>query len=434
MPKFLRGPSDPFLREPSVSARRAATAAIERFSVSRIGLHSERALDNLMTRPRDGHGERFSLLVTTVGLNIGDQAMFDSFMQNTLGPVVAVVPGDDRFYVERVDRDRVKLISLPEVTQGDVLRRRRTLRLFSSLLAQATDLSIIGADIMDGSYSRRESMLRLNMLRMSRRFGVPARVLGFSWSNHFDEQVVAELRRVSRSDLVRLIARDRISSGRLETHGVRHVLGADLAFSRSGSESYKPFDLWRSGRSRPFVAVNASGLSSTPALVEHYRDLVRALREREHEVIMLPHVIRIGDDDLSVAKKIVSGEQHENLFVVEDLLRPSQVAHIAAQARLVVTGRMHLGVIALASGTPAVVIDSHDKARGLLEDFGTQHLCVGREACSQLLPTSIQAMEEADSLRQTIADHLPAVREASRLNFSKADSRRAPSASGRGAT
>lgn len=67
------------------------------------------------------------------------------------------------------------------------------------------------------------------------------------------------------------------------------------------------------------------------------------------------------------------GIEHE---VVSELLRPLQVRKLAREAEAVVTGRMHLSILALSVGTPAIVLSTQGKVSGLMTRVGHPEWCV----------------------------------------------------------
>jgi len=132
--------------------------------------------------------------------------------------------------------------------------------------------------------------------------------------------------------------------------------------------------------SKPLVLVNASGYVARKfRQTSAYVDLVTYLVNEDFQVVLLPHVIRSSGDDLSACRAIhlgLSDEVRAGVQVVDELLRPGQIRALAKNAHFVVTGRMHLSVIALSQGVPAAVVATQGKVDGLLRDCGTPELVV----------------------------------------------------------
>ena len=106
--------------------------------------------------------------------------------------------------------------------------------------------------------------------------------------------------------------------------------------------------------------------------------------------------------------------------MIRELLKPTQIRFLAEQAEFVFTGRMHLAILALASGTPVIAVDSQDKVAGLGEMFGAG--CVVVQADASLRATVLEAIADfdgqADELAGLVCARLDDVRERARLNFS----------------
>lgn len=82
--------------------------------------------------------------------NIGDQALFEAFVEGLDGPVIALVRAADEIAVPDSLRDRVTLAEMPDLIYGRRAAHAQAVADFTRRLAGARSLSIIGADIMDG--------------------------------------------------------------------------------------------------------------------------------------------------------------------------------------------------------------------------------------------------------------------------------------------
>jgi polysaccharide pyruvyl transferase WcaK-like protein len=72
---------------------------------------------------------------------------------------------------------------------------------------------------------------------------------------------------------------------------------------------------------------------------------------------------------------------------------------------------MHLAVMSLMAGTPALTIATQGKVEGLMELFGTPELCVpAGDGLEDRLPIAVaDAIRRAPELRLRILDALPGV-------------------------
>lgn len=315
------------------------------------------------------------VLVATVGSgNIGDQAMVDAFIEGVGGRITVLVQDEESFSATGFPAE-VEVAPVGNLVDPAFRPRRSALRAYRSALANAASVSIVGADIMDGGYGRREAYYRLQIADIAARAGLPTRVLGFSWGEDADLLVTDRCRSLAG---VRLLLRDPVSAGRARRDGLPSVEdAADIVFSAIRTETSEPL-AWcaaQKAAGRRIVVLNISGLIARGAdLAGAYRRSVRALVSSGHSVLILPHVIRPGDDDLSAARAAIGDLESSQVRLVDTLLSPAQVRLLVREAWFIVSGRMHLGVIGLSQGVPAVIFATRGKVRGLLELFGMPEL------------------------------------------------------------
>jgi colanic acid/amylovoran biosynthesis protein len=317
------------------------------------------------------------LLIPPLGRgNIGDQAMLDAFLENVPGTVTVVLARLGDLTIRPTAQDRVQVLEIPQLFS--VAGRIRARIVLLRCLVQSSTLSVVGADIMDGGYSRRISMLRISMLNLARIVGVPSQVLGFSWKESADEVVARAMKEVSVH--ARLIVRDPISLQRMRKSGIhRAVQGADLVFAATEAAEASDIALWLEPRkSRPTIILNFSGLiNRTVNLDDDYSKLIRWARLRGLAVIVLPHVIRTGDDDREVSRRIRNeGLWDDDILFVDRQLSPQEVSWLVSRVHTVVTGRMHLAIMALRSGKPAYVLATQGKVEGLMSLFASPEFVV----------------------------------------------------------
>lgn len=351
------------------------------------------------------------ILLSAGGGNIGDQAMFEACLAHTPGPVVAVMRSAADFVVPPADRSRVRVLPAPLLSGGTLRGRRGEVRALAEALRRASSFAVIGADVMDGGYDRAESVTRAEVLRLSHRLGTPARVLGFSWGPGVDPVVAGALRRAART--AALFARDPVSAERLADAGIPAIASADLAFTVD--DVREPADVaagWGS-LADPLVLINLSGLvERTVDLAGEFAELVDRLTEDGARVVLLPHCIRAGDDDLAVCRRVAAAVRHpERVHLVERILLPAEVRWLAARAEAVVTGRMHLSILALTQGTPIVVLRTRGKVEGLARLFALDEFVFDPAPGVGARIERMLSTARADALlRARIRERLPGVR------------------------
>lgn len=219
---------------------------------------------------------------------------------------------------------------------------------------------------------------------------------------------------------MRLFVRDPVSLARLHSDGVDSCMQtADIVFNLDVSAAVDPpgIPVWTN-----HVVVNASGLvgKRNESQTSIYVAMISALREVGLSVILLPHVIRGGGDDLAALREIYSEfEADNNVFLIDRLLSPYEVLGVVDGARTIVSGRMHLSVLALLSGVPAVTVSTQGKVEGLMDLFETRELFVSsdRSQLRRLCSDGAAMILRADKLRFLVSRALPRVTADARKNF-----------------
>lgn len=331
------------------------------------------------------------LLAPTGGGNIGDQAMVEAYLENVPGDVVIIARHVSDVDVPEAHRERVRLVGLGSLVAGSYRRDDADLRTFCELLDGARGFSVIGADMLDGAYSYRRSVQRTSLATYAARCGIPTRILGFSWNAAPDRRCLDELAAAADAG-VRLLARDPVSVERLRASGFTDVVEtADLVFAARTLDDRVRAEL-RRGRDGPYALVNASSLVARKVdQLGEYERIVTFLRARGMDVILVPHVSRTSTDDIAECAKVYAATHGEGVYLVDQLLSPAQIRGLTRAARVVVTGRMHLAIMSLYSGVPAVTVSTQGKVEGLMRRVGFENLMV--EAHPELGHASIAVLE-----------------------------------------
>lgn len=384
-------------------------------------------MDSLFTRIVASNstvmGTDHVLLAATGGGNIGDQAMFESFLQNVDGRVVVVVSDKSSLVVPEVDASRVEIVEIPGLVTGLPLVRLRGTRKLLAQLKSAKSYSVIGADIMDGVYSPEQSIARLSTVNCALLLGVNARILGFSWSPSARPSAKEAMRRLNGRAAI--FARDPRSQQRLKNDGVTDAaIAADIVFSHSSEAPMSELSGWvqkRKNEGQKIAVLNISGLiSSKIKLDDDYRKICDHLTKLGYSIIMLPHVVRDGDDDLSaIHEYLLNASVAEGPYIVNELLTPSQVKSLVGTVDCVITGRMHLAVLALSAKVPTITLGTQGKVEGLYAMFDLEDLCVQPASgmSAKCLPIISTFASNSTQMLQRIESKLPEIKRLSKLNF-----------------
>lgn len=364
-----------------------------------------------------GSGSHHVLVGPPGGGNIGDQAMVESFLERTTGPVILVTSGAGTLSVPAAHEERVEVQTLPGLLYHSGRSHREALLAFADTLREAESLSIVGADIMDGGYVARASVARATIARAAAQEGIDTRVLGFSWPGRPLPAARRALRAAARAG-VALLPRDPVSAMRLRDDGipvVREV--ADVVFSATTIDDTLCREL---GLDMPYAVVNISGhIARSADLVAEYHLVVRALREQGLEVVLLPHVVTSSADDRVPSKRLYESLADTAVRLVSRVPSPAEVRGLARGASVTVAGRMHLAIMTLMSGVPAVTLATQGKVEGLMKLMGCPELCVEPAAgCgARIVAVAAEVLPRDSRVRASIADALPHVRALSSGNF-----------------
>ncbi|WP_170131602.1 polysaccharide pyruvyl transferase family protein [Quadrisphaera granulorum] len=398
-------------------ARRGIDKARGRWRASRISSTTVRSAARRAgaSAPGQSAGLGVHVLLAPPGDgNIGDQAMVEAFLERVDGPVVVVErnPGD----IDLPARADVERISLPNLVFGAGPRRAADLATYSALLGRARSVSLIGADMLDGGYSAEGSVRRLLLAELAAVRGVPTRVLGFSWKPSPHPAALRALVEASRAGVVPML-RDPHSHERVVAHGVSGaVLTADLVFGALTSDDSLVEGL-RAAVGRPrYAVVNASSLvARRGGQVEEYAAVLRHLLGEGLGVVLLPHVLRGTSDDLAACRAVAAVVPPDGVHLITERLAPAQVRGVAGAAEVVVTGRMHLAVMAAWGGVPPVTFATQGKVSGLMESLGTPELCVDPGPGSGARVVELLQAMPTSGAAQRISERLPVLRQRAAL-------------------
>lgn len=352
------------------------------------------------------------------GGNIGDQAMIEAILENSASNVTIVVRNSADVVIPSASAGSVRIIELSKLLYGRLGRRHLAdVRSFLAMAEHCRRVSLVGADIMDGAYNSRASVRRAALLGLSESIGVESRILGFSWNGDAAGPALLALKRASKRG-VRLMLRDPVSAARARKDGLENVIEvADLVFSATAVKECLTDELDPLGTK--LALVNISGhIQNTVDQIPDYVVIVEDLLYRGYGVLLVPHVSRPGSDDLPLVTKVFSSFDDPRVKMVGTLLEPSEIRHLCRRADLVITGRMHLGIIGLSQLVPAIILSSQGKVEGLVERFpGFAHAIEPTLGLSTQMRTAIDHLAESRPPISSFEASLHDSRQLSLANF-----------------
>ncbi|MEX1199540.1 MAG: polysaccharide pyruvyl transferase family protein [Methylophaga sp.] len=359
-----------------------------------------------------------ALIAAPGGGNIGDQAMLEAFLHNVSGKKLIITTNLNPLKIPLGYALDAEVIQMPGLIYGPPHTFLRDFVRFIGLMPHLKSLSVIGADVMDGGYNPHASAMRAYAAIFAARVGIPARILGFSWNTQPHRKAVSALRAAGEKG-VELLVRDAISQKRLNQLGISNtVLSADVVFANQRQQDQDIEDVLEYCQGKSVALVNASGLIAKQIdQIEEYKTIINKLKEEQYSIVLLPHVIREGANDLGVCQVIAA--LYPDIYFVDRLLEPDQIKRLAKAAKLVVTGRMHLSIMSINAGTPAIVLSTQGKVDGLMAFFSLPELSLAPEPGfgAKVVALIDLIQNNYDKYKSSLAENIEHVRLLSKKNF-----------------
>jgi len=353
------------------------------------------------------------LLLAAPGINnIGDEAMLEAFLRATNFNATVVVGPDATYDFHRYPPS-VQVERMPGIFIGTSKERITALRRFAALALKSASVSIVGADIIDGGYHARSAAGTWALAAASAQAGIDTRVLGFSWKPNVAAPVQFNALRAAEAG-VKLLVRDPDSFDRITADGISAELVADTVFTLPRPEE-------STGLRPRRVLFNVSGLiRSRLDLIPDYVRVITSLQESGYEIHILPHVDNPTSSDIIASKELLERLPSTDAVTAHaTLVAPMAVKQLADTASFVVTGRMHLAVLALSMSTPAIVLATQGKVSGLMQMFDMPEMCIEpKTGCAEEILDRVRQIEAGgDALRGRIESRLSQVTSLAHRNF-----------------
>lgn len=397
----------------------------------RLPLRMLRTLPGHLTPPAGP--PRFALIPGDAGDpagSLGDLAMFAGLMH-----ALRQKYADTEFTIIGTDNHHVAVPGAGDVAVKAAWRGTAGTRAFDRLIRTHQGLFVMGADILDGQYGAAQVARIAAYCNHSVKLGIPATLLGFSYNSHPRWSSRRALSRLHRDVTVNV--RDAASLDRFtRLVGTSARLCADCAFlmppaaetADAGTETWLARQR-AAGRIPIGINLNAHAFASVLAhaglddLISGIADrLVHSAQRHALALLLIPHDLKPESGDLVMLEALAhrlhaAGWAHTRML---DTRHPDEIKRIAGQLDLVLTGRMHLAIAALGSGTPVLSITYQDKFEGLYQHFelSVEHTlqaeeCLGDGFCAKL----DAALAQRHVNRARIAARLPQVQALAERNL-----------------
>lgn len=322
----------------------------------------------------------------------------------------------------------------------------RSLRLFQTLwlCSRATMIAVLGADVIDGSYSPSSIAYKLKLATAVISHGGTGWVTGCSISTHPNARIMHVLRSLPN---VPIFAREIVSFERLRDQiGRNPTLSADIAFLLTpqidSPQAARCNDWIESQRSagKCILGVNASGPTMTrmgPVILQAYCDVLTKwlLADINRVAVLIPHDWRphpVGDVEwLRRIHDSLAPLFPERIFYISELISSWEVKALAGKMHAILTGRMHLAIAALGMGVIPICVTYQGKFVGLMSHFKLSAEEVLLEP-ERFIDTEVsydlleRIVSRSDEFQKKILTALPRVKNLAQRNFDPASNRDAP--------
>ncbi|BAY65885.1 putative polysaccharide pyruvyl transferase [Calothrix brevissima NIES-22] len=419
---------------------------IQQFKVkiNAIYVSSYIALQKLTRKNRFGSDKYSSILILPPAPpgSLGDEALLTAtveyFKMQGAKRVGIVTYGSDRDWANRSLAGETTNLSHHYLHSS--LNSSEALLHFAHTVSTYQCFYCIGADVMDGYYSEKDTIQRLKFVSIANEMGVKAAVVSFSFNDKPTPNVIKYLQELP-SD-IRLCTRDLVSYQRLNYHLKRPVeLGADLAFLLKpdmDTEIVDSISQWISQQhtgNRIVVGINANyklidqlEIKTLDQLIKTFVDTLIQLYSKNEKLsfLLIPHDFRnIGDknSDVFLSDAILDVLPLEIKPYCNKVPTPCSAKDIKGICRnldIVLSGRMHLAIACLGQETPAACITYQGKFEGLYKHFDLDGMTIEPQEALQpgnLVDFFIPLIEKRNDIRQHIRSKLPDVQELAKSNF-----------------
>jgi len=327
--------------------------------------------------------------------SLGDEAMELAFLCHKYGKMnqkyglIALSKNDNWNHLPNI----TKIIPYASL-QGSIIE---LLKFFYNL-SSFDKIYIIGADIMDGGYSKKVALDRLKLATIASKMGLQTAIVNFSVNNNVPEEIIEAF--VKLPQKVRLVCRDSVSQQRLSLlTGRIPELSADVAFLlKPALESplvLSVFD-WickerSQGRTIIGVNINPQVLGKNISeikiyqLIDSYSITINNLMKGKdnYSIVFLPHDFRGLNNDLTLTQLIVKQLPKDLLMhcILPNIpYNPREIKAICTRLEFIFTGRMHLAILGLGVGVPVACIGYQGKFEGLFKHYKLESQVISSES------------------------------------------------------
>lgn len=332
--------------------------------------------------------------------NVGDRALTEGSL--------ALIPQENSLLISRdgeeYSKTLAKLFLFPQKGEaGKFADFVKYIRKFKKEIGSCAAVIIVGADIMDGKYGNRTSVLRWDLAKWLAKRSIPTALYSMSW-NTAPTQAAKAAATAAHLNGVRIFTRDELSRERLNTIGIKAELACDISFLRSDEmqPSTEIFD--RFSTSTKKVLVNVSDwVTDNDEMFETIQNALRSLTN-DYEILYVPMVHYGANTDTDACQKLAG---QVGGWVLPKLPTPSELRWMARRSEFSISARMHCCLIGFNAGLPSIGLEYQGKFQGAFKVFGLERFAIQPENfIAQFEPAFTEITSSANVLRTSITAQL----------------------------
>ena len=255
-------------------------------------------------------------------------------------------------------------------------RNRKSTKKFALFSGEFSKFILFGMDGVDGYYSLRESKFKIELASSIAQAGGASWIMNFSWNNStIDSSLLSALNDAQVAG-VKFVARDSKSCKRLDAHGIKARVCSDLGFLITENRKISNIDS-RAGRvqKKDFAILAPSyTFGKHRRQIIGFAEMAISLRSQGITPVLFASVTNLRKSDVVLAKRI-----NRQVVRLEGASMPiyrdeQSLTEILGQSCVVISGRMHVAIVALAHLIPPFVLEYQGKSSGMLSDVGLKTL------------------------------------------------------------
>lgn len=296
-----------------------------------------------------------------------------------------------------------------------------------------TDVYVLGADIMTGSYGENDPLFKIKLLNKASYLGINNAILGFSLKDGMSKSIIDSLNSLSAN--TKLFLRDVDSYERaLKVLFKKNIFNVvDLAFLTKAKvvEDLK-FNLWLENNKNNIVigfcpnAIQAKKVSYNKYVHDLEILLKYALNKGNVSIVLLYHDLRNhcdGKSDKDISNEIFNKlfiSYKDKIFFPKNIKNGLELKFYLENISFTLTGRMHMGISGYSLGKPMLGIAYEGKFSGLQKIFdidAERTLITDLYNIHNSLDSLDYMISSLDYLKKSVEEKLPMIKRLSKNNF-----------------